>query len=824
MGALMQDVRYGLRLMTKRPGFTATVVLTLSLGIGANVALFTVLEAVVLRPLPYGEPESLVRLFEANAGQGREREGASPANFLDWRRRSDSFEGLAASYAVARPILDEQGAEQVMTAQVTEDFFRVLGVEPVAGRAIAAEEFAGALTGGAGRTVGGHRVVVISHGLWTRRFGRDPSAVGRKLTMDGQLYEVVGAVPEGFDYPDPLVDLWSPWDIEASFARRYAAYATKGRPRDWRFLRVVGRLGEGIGVSRAQQEMTALAAALEGESPDTNRGWGVRVVRLHEELVRDSRPVLAMLMGAAGCLLLLVCANVANLVMARGSHRSREVALRQALGAPRMRLVSQLLTESMLVAILGGGLGLIVTYAGVPLLRTLAPAGVPRIEEVAVDGWVLAFAVALSVLTGVAFGLVPALRGSNADVTAALREGGWSFMGGRHRARRVLVVSQVSLAVVLLLGAGLLARSFARLRAVDTGFDPRNLLVLRLSVDRHTYPTSGEVVGYYEKVIEALSALPGVARAAATTVLPMSDIGVDFNRPYWRFGGPRPDGDGPKVDIRMVTTSYFDTMGMRLLSGRNFTPQDRRGTPAVVVINQNLATRLWPETGAVGERIVLDYNRGVYAYEVVGVVNDSRYYGPRTEPRPEVFIPHAQNPYPALNVVVRTRTEPGGVARIAELAARDIDATQPVYRVTTMEELLSASMATDRLAAVLLGGFGAAALLVAALGVYGVLSILVAERTREMGLRVALGAARRDILTRLIGQGMMLVLVGMTLGGVGALLLSRLLGGLLYGVSPTDPATFSMVAAVLALVALVACYLPARRATRIDPTMALRFE
>jgi len=630
-------------------------------------------------------------------------------------------------------------------------------------------------------------------------------------------------MPPGFDYPDKSIDLWSPWDLEASYAGRYGARATTGPPRDWRFLKVVGRLAEEVDLTRAQQELTALAAALEEQHPDYNRGWGIRLVQLEEEMLGPSRLSLLMLLGAAACLLLLVCANVANLTMARGAQRHREVALRQALGAPRFRLVRQFLTEGLLVSLFGGAVGVALGQASLPVVRALAPAGLPRVEDIAVNGRVLAFALALTVTTGVAFGLLPALRAARADVLHSFREGTWAT-GGGHRLRRLLAVAQVSLAVVLLVGAALLGKSLSRLRAVDTGFRADNLLVLRASVSRNAYSTGAKVADYYERVVSTVSARPGVESAAATTVLPLSDVGVDFSRPYWRFADPRPAGDGPKADIRMITPAYFETMGMRLIRGRVFTEQDRRDTPAVVVINESLSSKLWPETGPLGERLVLDYNRGVYSYEVVGVVNDSHYYGPRSESRPEVFIPHAQNPYPALNVVVRTRVEAGSLARAAEKAIREVDATQPVYRVTTMEALLSASLATDRLAAVLLGGFALVALLVAATGIYGVLSMLVSERTREIGVRVALGAARRDIFKTVVGQGMLLAAGGGVLGAGAALGLTRLLAGLLYGVSPTDGVSFGLGLSILTLVALLACYVPARRALGVDPSVALRFE
>jgi len=817
----MQDLRYGVRTLLKHPGFTLIAVLTLAVGIGASTSIFSVVNAVLLNPLPYEEPDRLMMVWDSNAELGREHDGPSPGNFLDLQQQNGLFSSATAWFVTARTLTDAQDAEQVQCAQVSSNFFTTLRVRAASGRVFSTTDTQGVVMSLATQYVAGDRTVVVSDALWRRRYGGDPGLVGRQITINGVDWQVIGIMPAGFALPDREVDLWAPWDIPRTYAERFPT----GMPRDFRFLHVVGRLQPGVTTEQARSQLDSFSAALAEQHPKSNRGWRMKLVPMLEEQVGKTRPMLGLLFAAVALVLVIVCANVVSLLLARGATRQREIAVRAALGASRARLVGQLLTESLLLAGLGGIGGLWLSSFGLDALIALAPEGIPRLDEVAIDRRVLLFTVAVSVLTGALVGLIPALRSSKTDLTIALKEGGnKGAAGGRsHRLRHTLVVAELAVALVLLAGAGLMMRSFARILAVDPGFDSRNLLTMHISLNGAAYG-QGKSAIYYQQLIQRLQSLPSVVSAAAVTTLPMSKAGVDFDRPYWRAGEAEPGGEADKAAIRMATPEYFGTIGIPILAGRNFTAQDRRETPAVIVVSESFARKVWPDGQAIGRQLMLDYNRGKYAYQVVGITRDIRYYGLKSEPKPEVFIPHAQNAYLPMNVIVRTAADPMQMLGAVRQEVRALDPAQPVSRVDTMERLVARWIAPDRFSLWLLGLLAVIALLLAAVGIYGVLSFTVSQRTQEIGVRMALGARKEDVLKLVVGQGLQLVAIGVAIGLAGASALTRLMKTLLFGVSATDPATFVIVALLLAFVTLFACWLPARRAAKVDPITALRQE
>jgi len=814
---MIQDLRFGARMLLKHKGFTAIAALTLALGIGANTAIFSVVNSVLLNPLPFEQADQLVMVWDDNADFYRLHEGPSPGNYKDLRNAPGIFAASAAWYVTARTLTGEQDAEQVQCALVTPDFFTTLRAQAASGSVFSAAQTEGVAMTLATQYAFGDRMVVISDALWRRRFGASPDAVGATLTINRTDWRVQGIMPPQFAMPDREVDLWMPWDLSRTYAPRFA----DGPPRDSRFLKVVARLQPGQTPEQTQVRLTAFSAGLAEQHPKENKGWQLRLTPLLEERVGKARPLLLLLLAAVAVALLIACANVAGLWLARAAVRQREAAVRAALGATRARLLRQWLTESLLLAVLGGAAGLALARYGLTALLMLAPAGIPRLDEVAIDRRVLLFTLAVTVLTGLLTGLFPALRNARTELATTLKEGQAS--GASQRFRHALVVAQVALALVALVGAGLLTRSFARLIAVEPGFDASNLLTLHISLHGPAYGRAQTTL-YYQRLLERLRALPGVESAAAVTTLPMSGAGVDFERPYWRAGEPEPSAAADNVSIRMATPEYLPTLGIPLLAGRNFTAQDRADTPAVILVSESFARKVWPGESAVGKQLTLDYLGGKYPYEVVGVTRDIRYYGLKSQPQPEVFIPHAQNPYLPMNVVVRTAADPLQLTAAAQQVAREMDATQPVSQITTMEHLIQRSVAPDRFALALLGLLALLALLLANVGIYSALSYTVAARTREIGVRLALGATSRDVLRLALGQGMRLSVMGIALGLLSACALTRLMQPLLFGVSATDPLTLSVGALSLAIVAWLACYLPARRATKVDPLVALRHE
>ncbi len=805
MDTLWKDLRFGARTLWKSPGFTLVAVLTLALGIAANTTIFSLVNSVMLRPLPYAEPERLVML----AVGGKE---TSAADFFDWRAQSASFEQMAAMAYWSANLGGVETPERVQGFLVTPEFFTLLGVQPFAGRAFLPAE----------AEAGQDGVAIISHGLWRRAFGSDPNLVGKNVPINGRPRTVVGIMPAGFQFYREA-DAWAP----LAFAPADLAAVSARRAR---YLLAPARLKPGVTLEQAQAELNAVTRRLEEQYPQTNTGRHYRVAPLHEEVVGSIRTPLLVLLGAVGFVLLIACANVANLLLARAAARQREFSVRVALGAGRGRIVRQLLTESVLLALAGGAAGLVLTFWGGDLLMAAIPrhfiSGLPAMQAVEIDKAVLGFTLGVSLLTGVVFGLAPALQFSNPDLNRVLKEGGRGAGGGSQsqRLRGLLVIAEVALSLMLLVGAGLLIRSFVGLMGVTPGFDPDRLLTMQITLPQLRYPEPEKAAAFYEDVIRRVESLPGVAGAAATTNLPLG--GSDQTTRFTVEGRPAPPrGQEPEVSFRDITPGYFQTMGIPLLRGRAFDERDRTGAPLVAVISETLARQQFGSVeGALGQRLSRPVGADTQTVEVVGVVADVRHTGLKAEPKSELYLSELQDSARGMTLVVRAEGDPAALASAVRGKIQEVDKDQPVFDVRTMREVIATSVNLNRFSMLLLSLFALVALLLAAVGLYGVMSYAVAQRTSEIGIRIALGAQGRDIFRLVVGQSMALALAGMALGVGGSFAVTRVLTSLLYGVSATDPLVFAGVALLLALVALVACYVPARRAMKVDPMVALRYE
>ncbi len=799
----IQDVRFGLRVLFKHPGFTAVAVLTLALGIGANSAIFSVVNAVLLRPLPYKQPAQLVRLYESLPGGG---EGSvSVPNLNDWREQNDVFTAIAAYEYSDFSLQNQDQPERVIGARVSPNLFEVLGVAPQQGRALAEGE----------DRAGNHRVVVLGHALWQRNFAGDPQAVGRQITLGGESYTVVGVMPESFEFPQfRTAQLWTP----LVFSERMAA------SRGSHAYNALGRLKDGVSLERAREQMTTIARRLEQQYPDAQTGRGVRLIELQEEVVQGVRPALLMLLAAVGFVLLIACTNVANLLLARAATRRREIAIRTALGAGRLRLIRQFLTESVLLSLAGGALGLVLAQWGVDALASLAAESLPRVSGVGLDERVLGFTLLLSLVTGIGFGLAPALQISKADVQDALKEGGNAVNSPRgKRLRAVLAVAEVASALVLLIGAGLLVKSFIQLQNVQTGLRPENVLTMRLTLPATKYDTNQKATDFHRQLLARVAALPGVEAVGEVNMLPVQSFGTNGTIQV-EGQPPDPPERAPLVEFRAASPGYFGALGIPVVAGRNFEARDDENAPPVAVVNQTFAKRFFPNEEAVGKRIRM----GETWMSIVGVVGDVKQGGLTRAVSPEMFAPYTRPLWPGMtqnmSLVVRAQGDPAALAPAIKREVLSVDPNQPVYSVYTMEQVLERSVSGRRLNMLLLTIFAVLAVTLAMIGIYSVMSYLVTQHTREIGIRMALGAQPRDVLRLILGQGLWLALLGVVLGAVGALALTRLMSNLLFGVTATDPLTFVVGAALLLLTALLACYIPARRAMKVDPLIALRYE
>ncbi len=796
---LLKDLRYGLRMLRRKPGFTAVAVLTLALGIGSNTAIFSVVNAVLLRPLPYPEPGRLVSVYESlpQGGTG----SVSVPNLMDWRAQSDVFTGIAAYQYGDFNLQEEQQPVRAVGATVTANFFEVLGATPQAGRGFVAGE----------DRAGGERVVVLSDKLWRRSYGAAPDIVGRDILLGGEKYQVVGVMPPSVQFPSASVELWVPLVFGEGQSANRGSHA---------FL-TLARLRPGVGFEQAQAQMSTIGRVIEQQHPAQQEGRGVTLVRLEEEVVQGVRPALLILLGAVGFVLLIACTNVANLLLARAAARRKEVAIRSALGAGRWRLVRQFLTESVLLSIAGGAAGLLVAHWTLKGLSALAAGYVSRAGEVGLDWRVLGLAAVLSVLTGVVSGIAPALHASRADVQETLKESGNAGSSPRGTwLRSGLAVAEVASALVLLVGAGLLVKSFLRLQQVETGLRPEGVLTMRVSLPAARYDTAQKSSIFYREALGRVSALPGVEAAGIINMLPLQRYGSNGEiqvegRP------PLPPGRVPLTEYRTASAGYFKALGIPLLAGRLFETADEAEGARPVVVSQTLVRTFFPEGEALGKRISTG---GDSWWTVVGVVGDVKQSGLTQPSRPELFFPYTASRADGMTLVIRSANDPADLTAAVRREVQAVDPNQPVYNVRTMEEVIDLSISNRKLNMTLLTIFAGLATLLSVVGIYSVMSYLVTQHTREIGIRVALGARPSNILRLVLGQGLALTLVGVGVGALAALGLMRLMSSLLYGVEGTDPLTYVSVSLLLILVALAACYVPARRAMRVDPLVALRYE
>jgi predicted permease len=814
----LQDLARAFRALLRAPGFTITVSLLLGVGVAATTTLFALINAVILQPLPYGNPDDLVMVWSTNVPQNRVREGPSPGDVNDWVANNDAFEELTSWWTAQATLRGRDGSAPVTGVQVTRGFFEVFRREALVGRTFTADEYTGAASIPSGRTSSREALLVLSHRLW-QSLGADPALIGGTLFIEGRNWRVLGVMPPDFAIPDANAAFWTPWDMRESYnGPRFA----DGPPREARFLRAVGRLKPGLSREAALDRMQVLAGRMAADHPRTNADWSVELVPLRDELIRSSRTELLLVFGAVFGLLLLVCANVASLSVARSAARAREHAIRSALGAGRGRLVREHLAETALTVVLTAAIALLVTMSSVGAATAFAPDDIPRVHEVRIDGTVVWFAIIAALLATTIGVLLPGLRRGPGAIAATLKDG--APVSGQHasRVRRALVIAEIAVTVVLLVGAGLLARSFASLQRVDPGFDLDNLLVMRIAPDVTRYRGAPLVNGYYNRVFDSIRELPGVQSVAAVTVLPMSTIGSDFYRPYW-LEGERPAGNVvPQANVRMATPGYFSTLGLPLAAGREFSMQDRIDAPRVIIINESLARLAWPGQDPVGRSLILDYQGGPTARQVIGVVRDARYDGPRSNPSPEIFIPHAQNPYLVMNVVVRTTIEPESLAQAARAQAVKVDPDQPVHSVTTMTRLLDDTLQEDRFAMLFVAMFAVAGLTTATTGVYALLAYTVGQRRREIAVRIAIGASSSSVARLVVMESMTLALFGCVVGAVGVAAVSQVTQSILFGVAPQDPLTLIATAIVLLVAVLAASWLPARRAASINPVSAMR--
>ena len=812
METILRDLRYSARMLIKSPGFTAVAVLSIAIGIGANTTVFSVINAVLLKSVPYNDPSSLALVWGDSRTESslRKHNQVSWTDIADIRSQTTVLEDVA-TYAGWFPIMSGAGeAERVPAIQVGDGFFKIMKGAPMLGRVFTPEE----------QVDGKDFVVVLGHGLWQRRFGADPNIVGKSVMLSGRPYNIVGVMgPDFRPLPSSLV---AP---EGQFYRPVAENYDD-EDRSARHLRAIARLKPGVTIEQAQSELSVIAQRIEQAHPLTNKGYGVAVVSITEEITGGIRPTLLMIFGAVIFVLLVACANVANLLLARATVRHKEITIRSAIGAGRGQLIRQLLTESLLLAVLGGGLGLLIATWGTTVVAAAGSKINPMFQDIHLDRRCLAFTVGVSILTGFIFGLAPALQISKPNLAESLKETGRGSgpAASRNRLRSALVISEIAMTLVLLVCAGLLIRTVARLRNVDAGFNSNNILAMNIGLPAAKYPKPENVIAFNKEIVERITALPGVKAAGTTSVLPLS---ANFDgRGLAVEDHPKPRGEEITVDLYVTTPGYLQAMEIPLLSGRMITDQDTKDSPNVALINKTMATQLWPNEVPLGKRIKFpgsDKNPQPWR-TIVGTVSDVSQYALDKTPPMQIYLPHNQFPTSFNSIVVRTQNEPTAMIGAIRREIQAVDKDQAVFNVTTLEQLIGDSILIRRFFMLLLLVFAALALILAAVGIYGVMSYVASQRTYEIGIRMALGAQANDVLKLIMGNGMALTLIGIVAGLAGAFALTRLMAGLLFGISATDAITFLSVSIGLTLVALLACYIPARRATKVDPLVALRYE
>ncbi len=799
-------------MLVKTPGFTAVAIITLALGIGANSAIFSVVNTVLLRPFPFHQPDRLAVVWERQSQMGLPFMFASPPNYADWREQNQVFEEIAAFDPRGFFLKQTDESVRVQGARVTASLFSTLEVAPLAGRVFDEEE----------DRPNAPRVVVLSYALWRDRFGADRNLLGQTITINDESHTVIGVMPPAFKFPPPInleggapdqkTDLWVPFALDMKAGQRGA-----------HFMRVIARLKPGVTLDRANAEMNTIASRLEQSFSDTNKGWDITLVPLNEQVLGEIKPALLALMAAVGFVLLIASVNIANLMLARGAARQKEMAIRSALGAGRGRIVRQLITESLLLALAGGAAGLIVANTGIDVLLKFAPSDVPRLEDAAIDGAVVGFTLAVSLLTGVLFGLAPALQTFSLDLNQWLKEGGRSSSeGGRIRLRGALVIVEVALSLVLLIGAGLLFQSFLRLSSVETGFETKNALTMRMTLPQSRFSEREQKVAAYREMEGRIRSMPEIEAAGFVLEIPLA-----FDRQGTSLhveGAPTAPGEEPQTNFTFTTPGYFDAMGIPLLKGRAFNEQDSMGSQNVVIINSTLARRFFANEDPIGKRIFVGFQTQIPRL-VVGIVGDERHISLKDEPTANVYVPYYQVPWSAsMSLVARTRSETASALATIREQVRAVVPALPVYEVKTMEQVVADSLSHSRFSTLMLMVFSCAAVLLAATGIYGFISFIVAQQTREIGIRCALGAGRRDIFKMILGRGARLALAGTLIGLAAAFALTRLMKSLLFGVSPSEPIVYIALSLMLIAVVMAACFVPARRAARVDPMIALRCE
>jgi putative ABC transport system permease protein len=800
--SLLRDLHYAFRTLARNPGFACVSILALALGIGANSAIFTVVNSVLLQPLRFQKPEQLVVIRERNLKAGFPQFSLSPGNYVDFRDHNHSFSGFAAFRGQGMNMSGGSEPERLRGTRATINFFDVLGRKPALGRAFTAQEM----------QLGSHRVAIISHGLWQRRFAGSPNALGQTLKLNEELYTVVGIMPSDFQFPG-RTDIWMP----------LAMNLPNWQQRGGHYLGGIGRLKDGSTMASAQADLNSIAARAERQFPDSNTGWDTTLNSLQESVVGRIRPAMLTLTAAVGFVLLIACVNLANLLLSRSASRRREIGIRSSLGAGRARLIRQLLTESVLLAALGAVVGIALAWAGTRLLVTLSPNILPRATEIAIDGRALGFTAAIAILTGILFGLAPAIQLAKTDLTAALRDGGRGNAIGfrRNRLRSVLVVGEVALALVLLSGAGLLMRSFYHLQSMDPGFDPHDMLTFWTNLPAAKYKSDEQQAAFYRHALDRIRALPGVTVAGAASVFPLS--GDDYILTFTQLGKPPvPAGNSPSAEYYVATPGYFNALRIPLKSGRDFTEHDDAAAPPVAIISETMARQFYRNENPLGQRIQM--GNGSKPAEIVGIVGDVRDQQLESKGRPAVYEPAAQITFNSMYFGIRTERDPEALISAVRATVHELDAELPLDAVGTVDSLVSTSLSQRRFAMLLMAIFAGLALALAMVGIYGVISYSVTQATQEIGIRMALGAQRVDVMRMVFGYGTVLVATGLIIGIAAALGTGRLLASQLFEVKPTDPATYAAVSLALLATGLVACVIPTLRAIRVDPMVALRNE